>query len=52
MFVLFPVEFADWRSQFVTSKSGKRGLRYAPMAFTEQGVAMLSTVLSSARAVQ
>jgi len=41
MFVLSEQEFADWRSQFVTSKSDKMGLRYAPMAFTEQGVAML-----------
>jgi chromosome condensin MukBEF ATPase and DNA-binding subunit MukB len=36
----------------VTSKSGKMGLRYKPMAFTEQGVAMLSGVLKSDRAVQ
>jgi hypothetical protein len=52
MFVLSPAELADWRSQFVTSKADKKGLRYAPMAFTEQGVAMLSTVLSSERAVE
>jgi len=51
MFVLSSAEFADWRSRFVTSKKDKKGLRYAPMAFTEQGVAMLSTVLSSERAV-
>ncbi len=35
MFLLSPAEFVDWRSQFVTSKSDKMGLRYAPMAFTE-----------------
>jgi len=52
MFVLTPKEFAIWRSQFVTSKFDKMGLRYAPMAFTEQGVAMLSSVLNSERAVQ
>lgn len=40
------------RSQFVTSKSGSGGTRYLPYAFTEQGVAMLSGVLSSERAVQ
>ena len=40
-------EFEDWRSQFVTSKSDKMGLRYKPMAFTEQGVAMLSSVLKA-----
>ncbi len=52
MFVLDDGEFADWRSQFVTSNSDRMGLRHAPMAFTEQGVAMLSSVLNSPRAVQ
>lgn len=45
MFVLDKSEFENWRSQFVTSNSDRKGLRYAPMAFTEQGVAMLSSVL-------
>lgn len=52
MFVLDKGEFETWRSQFVTSKSDRQGLRYSPMAFTEQGVAMLSSVLNSQRAVQ
>lgn len=39
------------RSQFVTLKRGQH-LKYAPYAFTEQGVAMLSSVLRSQRAVQ
>ena len=52
MFALNTKEFADWRSQFVTSKADRMGLRYAPMAFTEQGVAMLSSVLNSPRAIQ
>jgi hypothetical protein len=52
MFVLTPQEFKDWRSQFVTSKTDRMGLRHAPMAFTEQGVAMLSTVLNSERAIR
>ena len=52
MFVFSPSEFADWRSQFVTSKNDKMGLRHAPMTFTEQGVAMLSTVLNSERAIE
>ena len=52
MFEMTKTEFEDWRSQFVTSKSDKMGLRYKPMAFTEQGVAMLSSVLKSDRAIQ
>ena len=51
MFELTAKEFDFWRSQFVTSKSDKMGLRYKPMAFTEQGVAMLSSVLNSERAI-
>lgn len=51
MFVLDSSEFATWRSQFVTSTADRKGLRYAPMAFTEQGVAMLSSVLRSKRAI-
>ena len=43
MFELTSDEFKDWRSQFVTSKSDKIGLRHIPMVFTEQGVAMLSS---------
>jgi len=52
MFVLTKEEFADWRSQFVISNSDRMGLRYPPMAFTEQGVAMLSSVLNSDRAIE
>ena len=40
------------RSQIVISKKGRGGRRYRPHAFTEQGVAMLSSVLRSARAVE
>ncbi len=50
MFELSKEEFKILRSQTVTSSWG--GIRYAPMAFTEQGVAMLSSVLNSHRAVQ
>jgi|SRR5882672_180428 len=39
------------RSQMVTSKPGRGGRRYRPYAFTEHGVAMLSSVISSPRAV-
>jgi hypothetical protein len=52
MFVLDEQEIANWRCQFDTSKSDRMGLRHAPMAFTEQGVAMLSSVLGSPRAIQ
>ncbi|MDR3056129.1 MAG: ORF6N domain-containing protein [Zoogloeaceae bacterium] len=42
------------RSQFVTSSTRSKhgGVRYAPYAFTEQGIAMLSSVLRSPEAVQ
>ena len=53
MFRLSTEEFERLRCQFGTSKTGggRGGRRYAPYAFTEQGVAMLSSVLRSARAV-
>ena len=51
MFEMTQQELEDWRSQFVTSKEDKQGLRYAPFCFTEQGVTMLSCVLNSARAI-
>lgn len=47
-FVLVPEEVAYLRSQSVTSSWG--GRRYPPLAFTEQGVAMLSSVLRSSKA--
>ena len=50
MFQLNKKEFDHLRSQIVTSSWG--GRRYPPYAFTEQGVAMLSSVLRSKRAVQ
>jgi DNA replication protein DnaD len=50
MFELSPEEFENLRSHFGTSKWG--GTRYAPMAFTEQGVAMLSSVLNSPVAIK
>ena len=51
MFQLTDEEYSALRSQIVTS-SGKTGRRYRPFAFTEQGVAMLSSVLNSKRAIQ
>lgn len=53
MFQLTKEELGNWRSQFVTSKPTlKMGLRYKPYAFTELGVAMLSSVLNSNRAIE
>ena len=51
MFRLSDEEFKTLRSQTVTSNSARGGRRTAPYAFTEQGIAMLSSVLSSPRAI-
>ena len=52
MMVLTRRESANLRSQFVISSSGHGGTRYRGLAFTEQGVAMLSSVLNCERAVR
>lgn len=52
MFQLTREEFEDWKSQTVTSNSVKMGIRRMPYAFTELGVAMLSSVLNSKTAIQ
>ena len=57
MFQLNKLEMENWKSQIVTSnlelkQSIKMGIRRAPFAFTEQGVAMLSAVLKSGMAIQ
>jgi hypothetical protein len=51
MFQLTAAEWAVLRSQSVTSKLQHGGRRYTPYVFTEQGVAMLSSVLNSERAI-
>jgi hypothetical protein len=51
MFQLSADEASHLRYQIGTSKRGRGGLRYLPYVFTEQGVAMLSSVLNSERAV-
>ncbi len=51
MFQVTKEEFENWKSQIVTSKGDVMGLRKLPRAFTEQGVAMLSSVLRSKRAI-
>lgn len=52
MFEMTSDELENWRSQSVISNSDKMGLRYTPFCFTEQGVAMLSSVLNSETAIQ
>jgi hypothetical protein len=51
MFQVAAVEAAALRSQIATSNTTRGGRRYLPYAFTEQGVAMLSSVLHSTRAI-
>ena len=51
MFQMTKEEFEIWRSQIVISNSDRMGLRRPPHVFTEQGVAMLSSVLNSDRAI-
>ena len=52
MFQLTAYENESLRPQFATSNAARGGRRYLPYAFTEHGVAMLSSVLNSDRAVQ
>ena len=52
MFQLTKEELKNWKSQIVTSKREKMGLRKLPYVFTEQGVAMLSGILKSETAVK
>jgi len=51
MFQLTGDEFKNWKSQIAMSNSDKMGLRRRPFAFTENGIAMLSGVLNSERAI-
>ncbi len=52
MFQLNNKEFTDLKSQFAITKTGRGGRRTPPYVFTEQGVAMLSSVLNSEKAIQ
>ena len=52
MFQLTDYEWEFLRSQIATSTETKGGRRYNPFVFTEQGVAMLSSVLNSEKAIQ
>jgi hypothetical protein len=52
MFRLTKKEAESLRSQFAISKTGRGGRRCLPYAFTEQGVAMLSSVLNSEQAIE
>jgi len=51
MFQMTKEEMERWKSHIVISNSEKMGLRKPPLVFTEQGVAMLSSVLNSDRAI-
>jgi len=51
MFQMTKEEMEDWKSQIVISNNVKMGLRKPPLVFTEQGVAMLSSVLNSDQAI-
>jgi hypothetical protein len=51
MFQMTNEEMKTWKSQIVMSDSDRMGLRRPPYVFTEQGVAMLSSVLNSDRAI-
>ncbi len=51
MFQMTKEEMQEWKSQIVISNSEKMGLRKPPLVFTEQGVAMLSSVLNSKQAI-
>ena len=52
MFQLTEKELEDWMSQIATSNKERMGLRKLPFVFTEQGVAMLSSVLNSDTAIE
>jgi phage regulator Rha-like protein len=52
MFQLTKEEMGNWKSQFATSNKVKMGVRKPPLAFTEQGVSMLSSVLNSNTAIK
>ncbi|RJR15273.1 MAG: ORF6N domain-containing protein [Nitrospiraceae bacterium] len=51
IFQLTAEEMKNWKSQIVMSNQEKMGIRRRPYAFTENGVAMLSSVLNSERAI-
>ena len=51
MFQMTYEELEEWKSQIVISNKEKMGLRKPPLVFTEQGVAMLSSVLNSDTAI-
>ncbi|WP_296705832.1 ORF6N domain-containing protein [Algoriphagus sp.] len=51
MFQLTVQEFENWKSQIVISNSERMSMRKAPLVFTEQGIAMLSSVLNSDQAI-
>ena len=52
MFEMTANEFTKWKKSTALSVADKKGLRYAPFCFTEQGVTMLSCILNSKTAIE
>lgn len=52
MFEMTATEFKKWRESATLSAADRKGLRYAPFCFTEQGVTMLSCILNSKTAIE
>jgi ORF6N domain len=52
MFEMTATEFKKWRETTILNAADKKGLRYAPSCFTEQGVTMLSCILNSKTAIE
>lgn len=52
MFEMNKKEFELWRNENITSSKDRKGLRYVPFCFTEQGVTMLSCILNSSTAIE
>lgn len=52
MFEMNKKEFELWRNKNITSSVDRKGLRYVPFCFTEQGVTMLSCILNSSTAIE
>ena len=52
MFELTKEELEEWRAEYASSNRDVMGIRIAPFVFTEHGILMLSSILSSEKAIQ